>query len=263
MKRKNVRHLLLQATDGLIGTVINLVLSECYFLLFLPGSTSPIKIQRASDDANKLVEELGYDTIKRAVNTLVRQGLMKRITKKGRTELAITASGRRRLEATIPTYRTDRPWDGHVYLISYDIPNDANKDRNMLREHIRKTGGALLQESLWINPYNPTNLLSEFSTAHGITGSILVSKLGKDGAIGEETLPDLLYRIYHLEELWNRYDEFLKHYSKNDPIDTFRATIDYLAILKDDPQLPFALEPEGFPAKQAFQVFQKLTRQKL
>lgn len=260
MKRKRIRELLLQATDGLIGTVTNLILSECYFIMLLPGATSPIKIHHASQDAKRLVEELGYDTIKRALNTLIREGLIKRITKQGRIELAITALGRKRLEETIPTYRTNRPWDGHVYLISYDIPNDANKDRNSLRDYIRKTGGALLQESLWLNPYNPTKLLSEFCATHRIAGSVLVSKLGKDGAIGEEKLPNLLSRIYHLEDLWNRYDAFLKRYSKHAPVDAFRATIEYRAILKDDPQLPFALEPQGFPAKRAFLALQNLTR---
>ncbi|HLD25321.1 MAG TPA: PaaX family transcriptional regulator C-terminal domain-containing protein [Patescibacteria group bacterium] len=258
MRRKKLSDMLLQATDGLIGTVVNLVLYELYVVLLLPGKTSSAQLHRTAVDAHELVEELGYDTIKRAMYHLIAQGLIKRLTKEGRTELAITAVGRKKLETSVPQYRPHRPWDGHIYLISYDVPKKANSDRDALRDYIQTTGGALLQESLWINPYNPTRLLAEFAKDHQIPGSILISRLGKDGAIGEEKLPYLLEKVYHLEDLWNRYDAFIKNTRLKTFGNKLRTSLEFLSILRDDPQLPFPLEPADFPAKKAYELFTRI-----
>lgn len=255
MDPKKISNLLLQTTNGLIGTTTNFVLYTLYFTLLLPGATTPRRLYKAADDAEQMLDELNYEKIKHAVYHLTTQGLIKRLTKEGRLEITITEAGRKRLVRSLPTYRSDRPWDQHIYLISYDIPKKSNNERDKLRTYIKTTGGALLQESLWINPYNPTRLLSEFTEKNSISGSILISKLGKDGAIGEETLPNLLNRVYHFDNLQKRYDEFIKKYRLSTPSSRFAAIIEYLSILKDDPQIPFPLEPRNFSAKAAYHLF--------
>ena len=132
-----------------------------------------------------------------------------------RLSLAITKQGKQRIREMLPTYKTERPWDNHIYLISYDIPKIANRSRDVLREYIKRTGGALLQESLWINPYNPTLLLESFTRHRDIPGTILVSKLGTDGAIGGETLAELISRVYKLDVLQEAYEEFLETYRRS------------------------------------------------
>lgn len=199
-------------------------------------------------------DELNYQTIKSALYQLTTKGLIKRLKKTDTLEFAISSLGKQRLKAIIPVYQSTRVWDGHVYLISYDIPSSKNVARNLLRTHIRKTGGALLQDSLWINPYNPSALLSEFVEIHHIPGTILVSKLGSDGAIGEERTSDLIRRVYRLDDLADRYDAFLDKHSK---IRTapFEMYVEYCAILKDDPQLPFELLPKDFSAAEVYELF--------
>lgn len=258
--RKQVQSIVLAATDGLIGTATNLVLFQFYFLASVGSVKTMGDAIRSSEDIHRMFDAFNYQTIKQTIYQLTKQGLIERPAKYDRTTIAITKLGKQRIEELIPSYKIDRPWDGHVYLVSYDIPTHHNTSRDILREYIRRTGGALLQESLWINPYNPSLLLKSFVDDHEIPGTVLISKLGVDGAIGDETLPDLISRVYKLDALTKRYQEFLRSYQNQTTINKANLSIDYLAILKDDPQLPFPLEPKGFPAKQAWEHYRKLMR---
>ncbi len=261
MKRRNTLSAsLLAATDGLVGSATNLTLFAFYVFSFSSGVRTMGDAHRMAEEVNRMFDSVNYQTIKRAIYQLTKQGLVARPKKYDRLTLAITKLGKQRIEEMIPTYKTDRPWDGYIYLISYDIPKTANRSRDILRDYIRRTGGALLQESLWINPYNPTMILEEFVRDHDIPGTVLVSKLGRDGTIGQETLPDLILRVYKLKELAERYDAFLATYRRHIGVSVTKITLDYLSILKDDPQLPFPILPNDFPAEAAFARYQNLIK---
>lgn len=253
MRSKAVSSQILKVTDGLVGTVTNLILLHLYFLASVGGVKTMGDASRVADDVHQMLDAVNYDTIKRAIAQLTKQGLIAGLRKRDALTLSITTFGKDRIKEIIPAYRTTRPWDGHIYLISYDIPESNNRSRDTLREYIRRTGGALLQESLWINPYNPTVILEEFVGDHSVPGTVLVSKLGHDGTVGEETLPDLITRVYKLDSLADRYEKFL---------DKGKRPMDYLAILKDDPQLPFPLLPKEFPAEAAWRRYQSLIARK-
>lgn len=242
---------ILKLTDGLVGTVTDFTLLNLYLLIQIGGVKTMGDANRVVDEVHGMLDTVNYKTIKKALYNLRSRGLIAHMDSTNPTTIAITKLGKQRIEESIPTYKTERPWDKHIYLISYDIPTKANKSRNLLREYIRRTGGALLQESLWINPYNPSLLLKDFMADHAIPGTILISKLGHDGTIGEETLPDLIHRVYSLDEIGRRYDEFVIH---------GKHPMEYLAILKDDPQLPFALIPRDFSGEEAWKRYQTLFR---
>lgn len=254
--RRKFAEVLFTLTDGVIGTVTDFTLLLLFSLLSggKPGRKTMYNAIY-NDEALRWHDELNYQTIKSALYQLTAKGLIKQLKKRDDTELAITSQGKRRLARLFPTYLTTRPWDGHVYLISYDIPAKRNSARNLLRERIRKTGGALLQDSLWINPYNPSVLLSEFVKRHSIPGTILVSKLGSDGAIGEERTEDLLRRVYNLDILADRYNAFLEQFTPETISSPLAMLVAYISILRDDPQLPFPLLPVDFPASKAYELF--------
>ncbi len=261
MKRKDIVTIISRVSDGLLGTVTDMLLLTMYYSISSTTVKTMHQAFRASEEAHRMLDEINYQTIKKVTYNMITKGFLKRVSREGCEEIAITKFGRERLDAIIPVYRVNRPWDGHLYLISYDIPTQSNDARNLLREEIRKTGGALLQESLWINPYNPTRILSDFVTKHEIPGSVLVSKLGKDGSLGDEKLPDLIRRVYNLDNLAVRYESFLNAYKKRDMKSAYPlgVAMSYLPILKDDPQLPFPLEPDDFPAARAYQRYLNLT----
>ncbi|MBI3342564.1 hypothetical protein HY032_00205 [Candidatus Gottesmanbacteria bacterium] len=260
MRKKHVAQKLLQATEGLIATATDLVLFLTILPFALPGAYTAGEVSRRTQDVLDLVgEDLNYRTIKNAIAHLVAAGLIVKRSKRNALDLAITKLGRKRIEAIVPMYHEQRPWDGHLYLVSYDVPAKPKRKRDLLREYLRRIGAVLLQESLWLTPYNPRDLVDDFVQMHGIGGSILVSKLGTDGAIGQESLSDLIARIYRLEELNERYEDFLDTYGdKHKSQSTFTMATAYLTILKDDPQLPFALEPKEFLGEKAYRLSQSL-----
>ncbi len=261
VRHKTLSSYLLTLTDGLLGTATNIVLLQLYIFASLGGVKTMGDANRMAEDVHGMFDTLNYKTIKRAIYALKKQGLLSRPIKTDRLAIAITKQGKQRIEELIPTYKTDRPWDGHIYLISYDIPEFNNRSRDILREYIRRTGGALLQESLWVNPYNPTLLLESFARTYEIPGTILISKLGTDGAIGDETLHDLIVRVYQLDKLAARYEKFLETYDRGTKTQKTKIALSYLSILNDDPQLPFPLLPKDFPAEEAYNHYQQLMNQ--
>jgi DNA-binding transcriptional regulator PaaX len=136
-----------------------------------------------------------------------------------------------------------------MHVITYDIPEKQSNDRKKLRQYLRIIGCGLLQESVWITPYNPIDILRNFIKDKQLNGNIIiVSDIGKDGSIGEEDLHAMIIRVYRLEEINKRYEFWLKD---NNHID-HGSMIEYLFILKDDPQLPFALLPSWWKGDSAY-----------
>ncbi|MCX6793890.1 MAG: hypothetical protein NTY06_02180 [Candidatus Gottesmanbacteria bacterium] len=241
MGRASFTHQLTKVSEGLLETATDLLLFQVYLTTSLIGTHTIFQVEHAVGEAHHILDEVNYKTIKSALYALTNNGCITRSKKRSSLELDITELGKKRIESLFPTYRDKRPWDGHMYLISYDIPNKTSAIRNLLRESIRRAGAALLQESLWVTPYSPQGLLSDFSKTHHLTGTIIVSKLGKDGAIGAESLSDLLVRIYHLKSVNDRYAKFIEAYGHAHLQSNLAASFAYYAILKDDPQLPLPM----------------------
>lgn len=264
MRKKQVATKLLQATEGLVATVTDLVLYFTILPFALPGAYTHGQVARRVEDVTSLIsEDLNYRTIKNTISKLVAAGLIVKQSKRSALEIAITKLGKKRMNAIIPTYQEDRPWDGHVYLVSYDIPAKSNHKRDLLREHLRRIGAVILQESLWLTPYNPRDLINDFAIEKEIGGSIIMSKLGTDGAIGNETLLDLIARVYKLDAINEKYADFLDTYeNKQKPLSLFSMATSYLSILKEDPQLPFPLYPKNFLAEKAFHLYLAFTKSK-
>ncbi len=140
-----------------------------------------------------------------------------------------------------------------MHLVTYDIPETQADERSALRDFIRKIGASHLQDSVWLTPYNPIDTLRSFIADHHLAGTIIVSDLGRDGAIGEEDLKSLVVRLWRLDLLNDRYDEWLSEAKRTKRLDGW-MTISYLSILKDDPQLPFPLLPSWWKGDDAYSL---------
>lgn len=247
---KSVSRAALTLAEGLFSHAVDLALWTVVYMgeVSLPQSTSG-QVWRAQVKADKFLYQVNYTVIKDALKTARRNGWIKNRRRNSLPE--ITAEGKRRLAAVIPQYDELRVWDGRMHLVTYDIPEKRKSDRALLREFLKRIGCAMLQESVWITPYNPINLVRSFVEEKELSGTVIVSDLGKDGAVGEEDLRALLVRIYKLEAINERYDEWLYSTDESGLID-HNAFVQYLAILKDDPQLPFALLPPWWKGTKAY-----------
>lgn len=238
--------------EGLFSRAVDFALWSIVFTgdLGVPQSTSG-QVWRAKFAADRFLNRVNYDVIKDALKTARRNRWIKARTRNAMPE--ITEEGKRRLAEVVPHYDETRSWDGRMHLVTYDIPERRKIDRERLREYLRRIGCAMLQESVWITPYNPINLVRSFVEEKELTGTVIVSDLGKDGAIGEEDLRALLVRVYNIESLNERYEEWLSVVEDTDAVD-HHGLIQYLAILDDDPQLPFSLLPPWWKGEEAYSL---------
>lgn len=205
------------------------------------------------------LEELNYDTIKRSVAYLRKKGLIQTVREKYALP-KITDEGLKRLSSILPKYDEKRIWDKRVYLVTYDLPVSKNKERNDLRFFLKRIGCGLLQKSVWVTPYNPTKLLELFAKEKNLNNLILVSSLGKDGAIGNTDLKDLFIELYKLNKINEEYKEFIFNI-KQKKLTKDLLVFQFLNILGRDPQLPFSLLPEWWTGNTAYKYFYKITHQ--
>ena len=199
MRSKQLKQEILRMSEGILSTITDLLLWQIIYL----GESATTFSRNTWDarvKADRFLEEINYETIKRAIQSARDHGWIKRARKK-RVWPEITAAGKERLSSLISKYDRKRVWEQKFYLITYDIPESRKKERELLRGYLKRIGAGMIQESVWLTPYDPNDILREFTKERKLKGSIIVSDLGKDGSIGEEDIKDLVRRIYKLNEI--------------------------------------------------------------
>jgi len=81
--------------------------------------------------------------------------------------------------------------------------------------------------------------------------------------VGREKIKDLVARIYQkeLESVNRKYYQFINSVNKKIKLtveEIFSLKMRFLAILKDDPQLPFKLLPADWQGEKAYKLYMKL-----
>ncbi len=247
-------------TDGVLSYAVDVSLWFVAFSASLSVPQSSVgQVYRAQVNADRFLNRINYETIKQGIAEARRRGLLKKTTRGRRAWPEITKAGEKRLQGAIPQYDSKRVWDGQMHLVTYDIPEVKSRDRALLREYLRRIGCARLQNSVWITPYDPIDILRDFVREKSLQGTIIVSRLGKDGSIGDENLKDLIVRVYFLENLNKRYADWLDESRKK--LRDMQLILQYLAILRDDPQLPFSLLPSWWLGERAHEIFWRIEKE--
>ena len=244
-------------SEGFLSKTVDLLLVSIYFG-FEFSAAGYGNGWRAEAKSNEVLSELNYKTLKRAAKHLKQKGLVK--TLKEKLELPeITEEGKLKIEHTIPKYNKSRRWDGSIYLITYDIPTKHNAQRNLLRGFLRRIDCAPFQQSVWVTAYNPKKKIKDFVEEHNLQGFVVVSSLGRDGAIGDAEVGEIIKEVYRLDNLNKRYKDFIvKAGMASQP--KHSLVFSYLSILKQDPQLPYDLLPQKWLGTHAHEVFERITK---
>lgn len=203
---------------------------------------------------HQLTEAIKPSQLKNALRYLKRKGLVNIIKDKA-YEVAITTQGLQQLKSKLPVYKRNRPWDKRVYLIAYDIEEIDRDTRDKLRDFLLQIYCAQLHKSLYVSIYNPKGLLKRWLKGYVISGEVLISDIGPDGSLGEQSLEELVARAYKLDEFNQEYAAFIHEFpksSKDNEQKKLDAAFCYHGILKRDPQLPFELLPDWWLGDKAY-----------
>lgn len=252
-----MRELLIEKSEGVLSTLTDGLLWSLFFGLY-PSSYSQAAWEKERA-ANILLSEINYRSLKNSFYNLKRRGLITYLEGKA-LEPKITEEGKKRLASLVPQYYEKRTWDGRIYLVAYDIPEEKKNDREKLREFLLKIGCGKLQASVYLSLYNPKGTLKEFIKERKLSGWIIVSDIGKDGSVGEKNIKELVVEVYGLEVLNERYKEFIRKFGKAKPeeINPSQAAFSFYSILIDDPQLPFELLPHWWRGNRAHRLFKRM-----
>ncbi|MCG2691487.1 CRISPR-associated endonuclease Cas2 [Microgenomates group bacterium] len=242
---------------GLVSHMNDLVLLSLFLGLSL-AMPSKRTGKFLSQIFKKLHQSLNQDKIRNTFYQLKQKGLID-YSKRLWNQPQITRQGQKRLQSILPEYQAERTWDDRLYLISYDIPENKKTDRDNLRKLLKNLGCGLLQESVWLTPYNPKTILKNYVKKNDLAGLVLVSDLGKDSSIGEEDNLSLINRVYQLDDLNLRYQEFIEQWSQKKPSQEMISH--FFSILKDDPQLPFELLPDNWLGEKAWESVKSIFSQ--
>lgn len=251
LKKEELREKVTDASCGLIATVVDFALHS--IVLMQPRVATSFKAylienQKAID--NLVAMGIDRELVKKTLHKLVYRKYLKR--GKDHT-LEISEEGWRKVNNMFPVYKAKRDWDGKLYLITYDVPEKLRAKRNLMRAFIKTIGGGKLQESVWLCVYDPKPALRRFVRDNELQGMIIVSDIGKEGAIGDEDLDDLVMRVFKLDNLNDDYQNLI-HEMKDGTLIGRDAYYKYLSILSRDPQLPFGILPYDWKGDQAYRM---------
>lgn len=238
---------------GLFDTLIDL----CLFTLFFHLQAYKIaygkrNVSEAIDKAIHATKIVHANSLGRVIYKIKSRGYLE----KKKDYLKITKLGKERLNRVLPLYEQERPWDGRLYLITYDIPEEKKRERDYLRDFLKRLGCGMLQKSVWLTPYNPKGVIVEFIGERKLAGLVLVSELREGSGIGGKDILTVVERVYKLDKINEEYYEFVQKVEAKE-LEGFQLLIVYLAILKKDPQLPFELLPPNWWGKEAHRLFKK------
>ncbi|MBI5619569.1 CRISPR-associated endonuclease Cas2 [Candidatus Gottesmanbacteria bacterium] len=257
MRRKEFRDIALKLSDGLLQTATDTVLFTLFLMLCSFGkSKTSVGTHQMFDEASLWLQDFNYKTIKNAITQLKHKKYISYPHKSTKEVIEITEEGKQRLLNLIPQYRRKRSWDSRMYLVTYDVPESHKRHREFLRSFLKRLGCAMLQESVWITPYNPRKTIQIFCKDYDLSGVVIVSDMGKDAVIGEIDIQSLIRSLYKLDKINDRYAKYIKLYGTVKKPRPILATA-YLSILRDDPQLPHALLPNNWLGEKAHAIFHK------
>lgn len=255
MRRKKISKLVLKITDGVLSTLIDLVLLELFLFIETSISGSPKKLHMARVLAWEDFERFNSDTIKRAIKRAQSRGFIKQ-------DFTLTKEGKERLEGILPKYFGKKEWNGNWYLVIYDIPEEVKGYRDALRKKLKKLGFGQLQASVWVCPFDFFGEIKKIVDKYEISPYVIFAISDR---LGTREARILAEKVWNTEEINNQYRGLIDQYrelkknseKENQEWRKRRLYFEYLNILRQDPQLPRELLPEDWMGERAHQLFSK------
>jgi phenylacetic acid degradation operon negative regulatory protein len=160
--------------------------------------------------------------------------------------------------------RAAGPWDGQWHMVIYQVPETERALRERLRRRLAWLGFGPLSPSVWLSPHNRgTQVIEDFADYPAAQLDTFRSRSAGNGADR-----DIAARAWDLAALERDYRDLLARYSprlagyRSGALDDQAALVERMRLIYDyrhfpfrDPDLPAELLPDGWPGRQAHEVF--------
>lgn len=180
----------------------------------------------------------------------LRTGYIEKVIKGGEVYLRLTPKGKEKAsrDFSLSSWQK-RKWDRKWRIVIFDIAEVNKRTRDRFRAKLKELGFGMLQESVWITPYDFASDMAEFIESQGLEENAFVLETSSLLA-GEEK--NMAAKIWPLSEINARYMELfllLKKLRGRGEIsigELRKVRSEYLEILRDDPCLPKELLPKDW-----------------
>lgn len=199
------------------------------------------------------------------LSRMVRRELLRRDQVGRRAYFSLTPFGRRTVLDGRDRARNvdarDLAWDGLWTVVSFSLPEDAQRERHELRARLLWAGFGMVHAGLWVAPreVDVHAVVAELDVQDHV--QVFHGQPATDGA-------ELVRSAFDIESLASRYDDFLRRWRPvarrrverlADPLTT-RVVLatDWLQVIRDDPRLPVAFLDDRWPAVPAVELYRTL-----
>jgi len=227
----------------------------------------------------RFLKEFGHNeqAVRAAVSRMSKQGWLQAKKKGNKSYYSLTEQGVERMDEAANRIFKFKPdeWDGKWRMLLYTIPEEKRSIRDELRKELVWSGFGTLSPSCWISPNNLEEKVHSLIKKYDISDYIDIFIASYDGP-GENQR--LVEKSWDLEEINEKYDEFISHYSQKFIIDRnkirkgeitdaecfverTKLVHEYRKFLFVDPGLPEELLPEKWYGNHAAMLFSDYYRE--
>ncbi|MGP4071100.1 phenylacetic acid degradation operon negative regulatory protein PaaX [Piscibacillus sp. B03] len=221
----------------------------------------------------KLLKEFGHNeqAVRAAISRMSKQGWVQSEKRGNRSYYSLTEQGQARMEeASKRIYKSESPkWDGYWRMLVYNIPENKRGLRDELRKELVWSGFGNLSNSCWITPNPLDEQIHRLVDKYDIKDYITYFKSTYEGMSTPQSLVD---KCWDLEDVNQKYSDFIREYSEKYYIDQnliekgaisdgtcfvkcASLVHQYRKFLFIDPDLPEELLPEQWLGNSAAALF--------
>lgn len=163
----------------------------------------------------RLLKEFGHNEqgVRVAVSRMVKQGWIQSEKQGNKSYYFLTDRGVQRMDEAANRIYKMKPneWDGKWRILMYTIPEDKRQLRDDLRKELLWSGFGSFSSGCWISPNDLEKQINRLIEKYDINEYV-------DFFISEYKGPkenqSLIEKSWHIEEIENKYEEFIEKYSK-------------------------------------------------
>ncbi len=206
----------------------------------------------------------------------LKTGYIEKVIKDGMPYLRLTTVGKNKIERDFPLLTSTRKkWDRKWRVVVFDIEEVSRKARERFRHKLKEVGFGMLQESVFISPYDIAKDFSEFTESQGLANFTYVLEVSN---IITGEIKTFANKIWKLEELNKKYKSIIQEIEDNHLISIsgrrnklndqegekrLKNTIskvwqEYLEIVLRDPFLPKELLPVDWEGEKTRALMKRL-----
>ena len=138
----------------------------------------------------------------------IKTGYIEKIEKQGEIYIRLTSQGNKKLVRDFPFLAfQNKKWDKKWRAVIFDIEEASKQARERFRSKLKELGFGMLQESVFISPYDIAQDFTEFIDAQHLNESAYLLEVSSI-AVGD--IKTLVNRIWHLDEINDSYKEIIE-----------------------------------------------------